>query len=163
MVGQLGSYRTHILGTLPKSRTSVPRADFQGFLQKSIDPRISTEIANPWFLRHFPGFRQHFLYFAKFQKSPKSTKMVLCGISESAQNARIPALPVFFDTFRILFPCGESHKNPEIQIEAKSSILKNWWGGLRPPPLVTNFSILRIFLRFRFLGSYGIRHRGNGF
>ena len=95
VVGQLGSYRSHILGTLPKSKTSGLRTNFQGFLEKSIDPQISTEIAYPWFLRHFQVSDHVFVLFAKLLKSPKSTKMVLCGISESAPNARIPALCVF--------------------------------------------------------------------
>ena len=71
--------------------------------------------------------------------------MVLCGISESAQNTRIPAL-CFSTKFRILFPYGESHENPEIEIEGKSKILKignqrgrapkapaPFGGGQRPP------------------------------
>ena len=136
-----------------------------------------------------PGFRQKSQihgFRATFQVS--DIFFVLCKIAEISEIYKNGTLRnfrkcpkcidvctfVFFDRFRILFPYGESHKNPEIESEGKSSILRNWWGGLRPPPKgagaesarplwFTNSSILKIFLRFRFLGSYGIRPRGRGF
>ena len=80
--------------------------------------------------------------------------MVLCGISESAQNAQIPALCVF-DKFRILFPYGESHKNPEIEIEGKSSILKNWFAKYKK--IVGNLKSVAKTMDLRFLSMSGGR------